>query len=309
MKVYAGVSALLGGLAARLGRRNILALRTSERTSDAGTQEAVHNAAVGIRAALDRRSRGFGRSCPRRASFTMLTYSALSSFLPPRAAPAPVLPRGGRPVASLTGLRSGYLGRGTSWDAYGLTMAPDPNDPPEVDPRRKDPTTPSPRPFVPLPVVGDGNTQMDVISRLLRDRILLLGQQVDDEIGNLIVAQLLYLANEDAEKDVTLYINSPGGSVSAGMAMFDTMQYVPCGARALDSHPRAPRGARPPLSLAPPSPFPSMLPPLPRATRRRPAAPRRAADINTVAGTAARWAPSCSARAARGAAACQTRGS
>jgi ATP-dependent Clp endopeptidase proteolytic subunit ClpP len=107
-------------------------------------------------------------------------------------------------------------------------MAPDPNDPPEVDPRRKDPTTPSPRPFVPLPVVGDGNTQMDVISRLLRDRILLLGQQVDDEIGNLIVAQLLYLANEDAEKDVTLYINSPGGSVSAGMAMFDTMQYVPC---------------------------------------------------------------------------------
>jgi ATP-dependent Clp endopeptidase proteolytic subunit ClpP len=158
----------------------------------------------------------------------MLTYFALSSFLPPRAAPAPVLPRGGRPVASLTGLRSGYLGRGTSWDAYGLTMAPDPNDPPEVDPRRKDPTTPSPRPFVPLPVVGDGNTQMDVISRLLRDRILLLGQQVDDEIGNLIVAQLLYLANEDAEKDVTLYINSPGGSVSAGMAMFDTMQYVPC---------------------------------------------------------------------------------
>ena len=158
----------------------------------------------------------------------MLTYFALSSFLPPRAAPAPVLPRGGRPVASLTGLRSGYLGRGTSWDAYGLTMAPDPNDPPEVDPRRKDPTTPSPRPFVPLPVVGDGNTQMDVISRLLRDRILLLGQQVDDEIGNLIVAQLLYLANEDAEKDVTLYINSPGGSVSAGMAIYDTMQFIPC---------------------------------------------------------------------------------
>ena len=221
----------------------------------------------------------------------MLTYFALSSFLPPRAAPAPVLPRGGRPVASLTGLRSGYLGRGTSWDAYGLTMAPDPNDPPEVDPRRKDPTTPSPRPFVPLPVVGDGNTQMDVISRLLRDRILLLGQQVDDEIGNLIVAQLLYLANEDAEKDVTLYINSPGGSVSAGMAMFDTMQYVPCGARALDSHPRAPRARRDPLPSLPRTPLPLPLHaslPLPRATRPPPAAPRRAADINTVCfGTAA----------------------
>ena len=57
--------------------------------------------------------------------------------------------------------------------------------------------------------------------------ILLLGSQVDDEVGNVLVAQLLYLANEDAQKDVTLYINSPGGSVSAGMAIFDTMNYVP----------------------------------------------------------------------------------
>merc|ERR1712032_1342924 len=68
----------------------------------------------------------------------------------------------------------------------------------------------------------------DVISRLLKDRILLLGQQVDDEVANVLVAQLLYLANEDPAKDITLYINSPGGSVSAGMAIFDTMQYVPC---------------------------------------------------------------------------------
>ena len=241
----------------------------------------------------------------------MLTYFALSSFLPPRAAPAPVLPRGGRPVASLTGLRSGYLGRGTSWDAYGLTMAPDPNDPPEVDPRRKDPTTPSPRPFVPLPVVGDGNTQMDVISRLLRDRILLLGQQVDDEIGNLIVAQLLYLANEDAEKDVTLYINSPGGSVSAGMAMFDTMQYVPWWRARTRLAPTGARAARPPPSLPrTPSPFPPCFPPLPRATRPPLAAPRRAADINTVCfGTAASMGASCSAAARGSAAACQTRGS
>lgn len=102
---------------------------------------------------------------------------------------------------------------------------------------------------------------MDVISRLLKDRILLLGQGVDDEVANVLVAQLLYLANEDPEKDITLYINSPvrcavvgrlgpylfgwiantnpaflccmhnfiqGGSVSAGMAIYDTMQYVPC---------------------------------------------------------------------------------
>jgi ATP-dependent Clp endopeptidase proteolytic subunit ClpP len=107
-------------------------------------------------------------------------------------------------------------------------LMPEPNEPPEVDPRRKDPTKPQPRPFVPLPMVGAGDDKLDVISRLLRDRILLLGQQVDDEVANVLVAQLLYLANEDSEKDITLYINSPGGSVSAGMAIFDTMQYVPC---------------------------------------------------------------------------------
>jgi len=103
-------------------------------------------------------------------------------------------------------------------------------DDPEVDPRRKDPApaTPSPRPAMPLPMVGAGDDKVDVISRLLRDRILLLGQQVDDEVANVLVAQLLYLANEDAGRDITLYVNSPGGSVSAGMAIFDTMQYVPC---------------------------------------------------------------------------------
>ena len=79
-----------------------------------------------------------------------------------------------------------------------------------------------------MPVIDSGDGQMDVISRLLKDRILLLGQQVDDEVANVLVAQLLYLANEDPTKDITLYINSPGGSVSAGMAIYDTMQYVPC---------------------------------------------------------------------------------
>lgn len=100
---------------------------------------------------------------------------------------------------------------------------------PEVDPRRKTPDEKPAPPPVRMPVIdmGDGK-QMDVISRLLQDRILLLGQGVDDEVANVLVAQLLYLANEDPEKDITLYINSPGGSVSAGMAIYDTMQYVPC---------------------------------------------------------------------------------
>lgn len=100
---------------------------------------------------------------------------------------------------------------------------------PEVDPRRKTPDEKPDAPPVRMPVIdmGDGK-QMDVLSRLLQDRILLLGQGVDDEVANVLVAQLLYLANEDPEKDITLYINSPGGSVSAGMAIYDTMQYVPC---------------------------------------------------------------------------------
>merc|ERR1719472_490135 len=107
------------------------------------------------------------------------------------------------------------------------TMMPSPDDPPEVDPRRRDPEKPS-IPPVRMPMVDSGDGQMDVISRLLRDRILLLGRGVDDEVANVLVAQLLYLANEDPTKDITLYINSPGGSVSAGMAIYDTMQFVPC---------------------------------------------------------------------------------
>lgn len=101
------------------------------------------------------------------------------------------------------------------------------DDPPEVDPRRRDPGK-DPVPPVRMPVVDTGDGQMDVISRLLKDRILLLGQQVNDEVANVLVAQLLYLANEDPTKDITLYINSPGGSVSAGMAVYDAMQFVPC---------------------------------------------------------------------------------
>lgn len=75
--------------------------------------------------------------------------------------------------------------------------------------------------------IGD-NAQMDIYSRLAKDRILLLGRAVDDEVANSLVAQMLFLASEDPDKDITLYINSPGGGVSAGMAILDTMNFIPC---------------------------------------------------------------------------------
>ena len=73
---------------------------------------------------------------------------------------------------------------------------------------------------------GRGERAFDIYSRLLRERIVFLGQQVTDELANLVVAQLLFLEAEDSEKDIYLYINSPGGSVSAGLAMFDTMNQI-----------------------------------------------------------------------------------
>ncbi len=73
---------------------------------------------------------------------------------------------------------------------------------------------------------GRGERAFDIYSRLLRERIVFLGQQVDSDLANLIVAQLLYLESEDAEKDIYLYINSPGGSVTAGMGIFDTMNQI-----------------------------------------------------------------------------------
>ncbi|HEV3277159.1 MAG TPA: ATP-dependent Clp endopeptidase proteolytic subunit ClpP [Terriglobia bacterium] len=71
-----------------------------------------------------------------------------------------------------------------------------------------------------------GERAYDIYSRLLRDNIIFIGTPIDDNVANLITAQLLYLAAEDPEKDVQLYINSPGGSVSAGMAIYDTMQFI-----------------------------------------------------------------------------------
>ncbi|HIK32761.1 MAG TPA: ATP-dependent Clp endopeptidase proteolytic subunit ClpP [Oscillatoriales cyanobacterium M59_W2019_021] len=73
---------------------------------------------------------------------------------------------------------------------------------------------------------GRGERAFDIYSRLLRERIVFLGQQVTDELANSIVAQLLFLEADDPEKDIYLYINSPGGSVSAGMGIFDTMNYI-----------------------------------------------------------------------------------
>ena len=73
-----------------------------------------------------------------------------------------------------------------------------------------------------------GERAFDIYSRLLRDRIVFLGTGIDDEVANLVIAQLLFLEAEDPEKDVNLYINSPGGSVTAGLAVYDTMQYVRC---------------------------------------------------------------------------------
>ncbi|HLH47181.1 MAG TPA: ATP-dependent Clp protease proteolytic subunit [Acidimicrobiales bacterium] len=76
--------------------------------------------------------------------------------------------------------------------------------------------------------MSPGERGADLYQRLLRERIVFLGTQVDDPSANLICAQLLLLAAEDTEKDIHLYINSPGGSVTAGLAIYDTMQFVPC---------------------------------------------------------------------------------
>jgi ATP-dependent Clp protease protease subunit len=73
---------------------------------------------------------------------------------------------------------------------------------------------------------GRGERAFDIYSRLLKDRIIFLGDAVDDNIANLVIAQMLFLESEDPDKDIHLYINSPGGMVSAGLAIYDTMQYV-----------------------------------------------------------------------------------
>ncbi len=85
-------------------------------------------------------------------------------------------------------------------------------------------------PFVPYVVEKSGREErvFDIYSRLLKDRIVFLGSQVNDEVANSIVAQMLFLQSEDPKTDIQLYINSPGGSVSAGLGIYDTMQFVTC---------------------------------------------------------------------------------
>lgn len=84
--------------------------------------------------------------------------------------------------------------------------------------------------LVPIVVEKSGREEraMDIYSRLLKDRIIFLGTQVNDHVANLLVAQMLYLQFEDPKSDIHMYINSPGGSVTAGMAIYDTMQYLTC---------------------------------------------------------------------------------
>src|SRR5210317_1453293 len=85
-------------------------------------------------------------------------------------------------------------------------------------------------PLIPYVVEKSGREEraMDIYSRLLKDRIIFLGTQVNDEVANSLVAQMLFLQSEDPKADIHLYINSPGGSVSAGLAIYDTMQFVTC---------------------------------------------------------------------------------
>jgi ATP-dependent Clp protease protease subunit len=75
---------------------------------------------------------------------------------------------------------------------------------------------------------GRGERSYDIYSRLLKDRIVFIGTAIDDHVANLVVAQMLFLQMEDPKRDINIYINSPGGSVTAGLAIYDTMQYVTC---------------------------------------------------------------------------------
>lgn len=83
-------------------------------------------------------------------------------------------------------------------------------------------------PLIPTVIEKDGQTEraFDIYSRLLKDRIIFLGEAIDDHVANIIIAQLLYLDAENKEQDIKLYINSPGGSVNAGLAIYDTMRYI-----------------------------------------------------------------------------------
>jgi ATP-dependent Clp protease protease subunit len=86
--------------------------------------------------------------------------------------------------------------------------------------------------YVPIPFViektGRGERQYDIYSRLLEDRIIMIGSPIDDTVANVVIAQLLFLLKDNKSQDINIYINSPGGSVTAGLAIYDTMQFVQC---------------------------------------------------------------------------------
>ncbi len=99
-----------------------------------------------------------------------------------------------------------------------------------LPPTRSIATPPQSNYFIPYVVeqTGRGERSYDIYSRLLKDRIIFLGTAIDDGVANSIIAQLLFLQMEDGKKDISIYINSPGGSVTAGLAIFDTMQFLTC---------------------------------------------------------------------------------
>src|SRR5664280_3554764 len=103
--------------------------------------------------------------------------------------------------------------------------------PPNFDPREEVwPSDVKEQPTMLVPMVIEqtsmGERAYDIYSRLLRDNIVFLGTPIDDNVANLIIAQMLFLEAEDPEKDISLYVNSPGGSITAGMAIYDTMQFI-----------------------------------------------------------------------------------
>lgn len=130
------------------------------------------------------------------------------------------------PLARLHANRSSDIRKQRVSCAASLRMRPDNPDEPD-EPGRRDPS-PRRNPSIPVPQVATDQGTLDIYSRLAKDRKLLLGTQVNDEVCNQLVAQMLFLAQENPEEDITLYINSPGGSVSAGLALYDAMNYVPC---------------------------------------------------------------------------------
>jgi len=183
------------------------------------------------------------RSWPTLGVAGLGAFTLSHSFVQPLLPEVPRLPRAAIGATSIgaTGTAAGSTSAALGAVALALPLGlrrrvarkaepnqpPSPGREPEIDPRRQDP--PGTIPPVRMPMVDTGSGEkIDVMSKLLQDRIIILGGEVKDEMAQVLVAQMLYLANTDPTQDITMYINSPGGSVSAGMAIYDTMQFIPC---------------------------------------------------------------------------------